>query len=114
MLKGNEIVISLFIFKTGVENSKTRGHNFKVRRKKFKRDLSGNFITASAVVVQNELQKEVTEEDMITMFQRHLDMELDSNGVEGYVSNVGKWDYNNQVGMDDLSERVKLLCCTTL
>eukprot|EP00061_Rhincodon_typus_P007655 g29575.t1 len=44
-----------------VGKSKTRGHRFKVRGKRFEKDLKGKFFMRRMVHVQNELPEEVVE-----------------------------------------------------
>ena len=52
---------------------KTRGHRFKVRGERFKRDLRGNFFTQRVVHIWNELPEKVVEAGSIATFRKHLD-----------------------------------------
>ena len=71
---------------------KTRGHRFKVRRERFKRDLSGNFFTQRVVRIWNELPEKVVEAGPKASFKKHLDKYIDGKGLEGYGPNVGNLD----------------------
>jgi len=71
---------------------KTRGHRFKVRAERFKKDLRDNFITQRVVRLWNELSEKVGEADSIATFKKHLDNYTDGKGLEGYGPNTGNWD----------------------
>ncbi|MBB6707133.1 reverse transcriptase family protein [Proteus mirabilis] len=76
----------------GVGESRTRGHRFRVRGERYKRDLRGNFFTQRVVRVWNELPEEVVEAGTIATFKRHLDGYMNRKGLEGYGPGAGRWD----------------------
>lgn len=57
-----------------------------VRGERFKRDLSGNFISEWIVHVWNDLPVEAVEADTIITLKRHLEIYMVRKGL-------GKWDY---------------------
>eukprot|EP00061_Rhincodon_typus_P000310 g11264.t1 len=90
-----------------VEESRARRHNFKVKGKRFKRDLRDNFFTQSVVHVWNELPEEIVEAGTITTFKRHVDGYMKRKNLEGCELDAGKWDeiyFGYLVGLDVLDE----------
>ena len=71
---------------------KTRGHRFKMRGKRFKKAVKGNFFTQKVVRIWNLLPEKVVEAGTIATFKKHLDKYMDGKGLEGYGSKAGNWD----------------------
>jgi len=91
MMRGIDKVDSQHPFPK-VGKSKTRGHRFKVRGKRYKRVQRGNVFTQRVVSVWNELPKAVVEGGTILSFKKHLDSNMGKMGIAGYGASAGNWD----------------------
>ena len=72
IMRGIDKVDSQYLFPK-VGESKTRGHRFKVRGKRYKSVQRGNFFTQRVVCVWNKLPEVVVEAGTILSFKKHLD-----------------------------------------
>lgn len=77
-IRGVNKMISCSLFPRIVE-SKNRGHGFKVRRERFKKDLRGNY-RSERVAYVDKLLEEVVEEGRITIFKCQLERYRDRIG----------------------------------
>ena len=84
-----------------VGDPKTRGQRVKVRGKRFKRDLRGNFFMQRVVRTCNELPEKVVEAGSIATFKKHLDKYMDGKGLEEFGTS---WE-GTRAGMDWLGQR---------
>ena len=86
LMRGIDQLDSQYLFPK-VEESKTRGHRFKVGGERYKRFQRGNFFREGASV-----WNELLEAGTILFFKKHLDSYMGKLGVEGYGPNAGNWD----------------------
>eukprot|EP00061_Rhincodon_typus_P011347 g36286.t1 len=81
---------------------------FKVKGKRFKRDLRGKCSIQRVVRVWNELPEEVVEAGAVTAFKRHLDRYMDRKDLEGYGPNAES-DQRNDSAHQELSQLTEML-----
>ena len=75
-----------------METRETRGHRFKVKGKRFHRNLRDNFFTQKVVGVWNKLSEEVVGAGTIPLFKKQFDRHMYRAGLEGYGPSAGMWD----------------------
>jgi len=72
-----------------VEGSVTGGQRFKVRGRRFRRDVRMNLFTQRVVGVWNSLSERVVETETLIIFKKYLDVRW---RCQGYGPSAGKWD----------------------
>lgn len=62
-----------------------------VRGRSLTWDLKDMFFLQRMIDIPNMVPEEVVESDAIIMFKSKLDIHLNSQSMEGYGANLGKW-----------------------
>ena len=67
-----------------VGESRTRGHNLRIRGKPFRAEVRRNFFTQRVVNVWNSLPQNVVEAKTLSDFKNKLDIALGAKRIKGY------------------------------
>lgn len=71
--------------------TRTRGHNLKIRGCRSRTEMRRNFFTQRVVGLWNLLPQRAVEATTLNKFKMEIDIFLDKNGIRGYGERAGKW-----------------------
>ncbi|XP_051876029.1 RNA-directed DNA polymerase from mobile element jockey isoform X1 [Pristis pectinata] len=75
-----------------VGESRTRGHNLRIRRYSFKTEMRKNFFSQRVVNLWNSLPRTAVEAGSVGVFKEEIDRYLNSQDIKGYGDKASNWD----------------------